>query len=114
VPFWYSLYEGQTEVVDEYGSFTGEYIDQYDEPVKDYANISPATGDTTSQFYGLKEAYEKIIALGNPDHPISETSRLWVENDPETGKPHDYIVVQARRGLDLVRYAVRKVDVSGE
>ena len=40
--FYYALYEGMTEELDEYGLYTGAQIPSYSTPVEARMNISPS------------------------------------------------------------------------
>ena len=40
--FYYALYTGQTEIIDEYGNATGQYSVQYSDPIKSLGNVSAA------------------------------------------------------------------------
>ena len=114
--FYYALYEGQTEIVDEYGNATGQYSVTYSEPVKALGNVSPAQGEMQTRQFGESETYDKVIVLDNPGTPIDEYSILWVDTPPvmdggSTATPHDYIVKKVARSLNSVSIAISKVSV---
>ena len=114
--FYYALYTGQTEIIDEYGNVTGEYSVQYSNPIKILGNVSAAQGETQSRQFGESETYDKVIVLDNPNTPIDEYSILWVDTRPElidgvTTTPHDYIVKKVARSLNSVSIAISKVEV---
>lgn len=127
VHFFYALYEGKTEIVDEYGNATGQYEVTHSDPVEFFANISAAKGETQSRQFGENEAYDKVIVMDNEAPGIDEYSVLWVDTMPELDKdghlaknddgevitPHDYIVKKVARSLNNVSIAVSKVNVNG-
>lgn len=114
--FYYALYTGQKEIIDEYGNVTGEYSVQYSNPIKILGNVSAAQGETQSRQFGESETYDKVIVLDDPNTPIDEYSILWVDTRPElvdgvTTTPHDYIVKKVARSLNSVSIAISKVAV---
>ena len=123
--FHYALYDGQTELKDEYGNVTGQYQISYTNPVKTLGNVSAAQGEIQSRQFGDSETYDKVIVLDNPSTPIDEYSILWVDTVPELTEdghlalnkkgevktPHDYIVKKVARSLNGVSIAISKVAV---
>jgi len=123
--FYYALYDGQTELKDEYGNATGQYDISYADPVKMLGNVSAAQGEIQSRQFGDSETYDKVIVLDNPSTPIDEYSILWVDTVPELTEdghlaldekgevktPHDYIVKKVARSLNGVSIAISKVAV---
>lgn len=116
VPFWYCSYLGKEELIDDDGNSTGDYELFYDEPVKMMGNVSPARGEAQMELFGNDLAYDKIIVLDDPDCPITETTVLFVDKEPEfdgDGRPlFDYIVKRAARSLNSVSYAIERVTVT--
>lgn len=114
--FYYALYTGQTEIIDEYGNATGQYSVQYSDPIKSLGNVSAARGEIQSRQFGESETYDKVIVLDDPNTPIDEYSILWVDTRPAltdgvTTTPHDYIVKKVARSLNSVSIAISKVAV---
>ena len=128
--FYYCLFTGHTEIVDEYGNATGEPIPSYGSPVLTYANISPATGQSNTEQFGNLDNYDKVIVLDDTNCPIDENSVLFIDKEPEyagvttydtTTTPYtettvsvpayNYIVKRVAKSLNSVSIAVRKVDV---
>lgn len=126
-PFWYALYKGKSPVEDEYGNTTGEYEIERENPVRFYANISAAKGETSTRQFGESEGYDKVIVMDASAPPIDEYTVLWVDTPPaldadgalllnEDGEvltPHDYIVKKVAKSLNSVSIAISKVVVSG-
>ena len=127
VKFFYSLYEGRESITDEYGNVTGEYDVKHGNPIKGYANISAAKGETQTRQFGESETYDKVIVMDNEAPQIDEYSVLWVDTEPKLNKdgsltvdkdgkiitPHDYIVKKVAKSLNNVSIAISKVNVSG-
>lgn len=116
--FYYSPYEGKTEIKDEYGNATGEYEVIYGKPIKAYGNISAAQGEIQSRQFGESESYDKVIVLDKRETQLDEYSILWVDSLPELDAdgnttPHDYIVKKVARSLNSISIAISKVNVSG-
>lgn len=117
--FYYALASGTlTDVLDSNGLYTGEQTPAYGSPVEAQINISPATGRTVLEWFGVNEAYDKVLVTDDINCPISETSILWVDITPTitngaTTTPHDYIVSRVARSLNSVVIGIKKVSVSG-
>lgn len=117
--FYYSLYEGKNEMLDDYGNKSGEYETIYSKPIKCRANISAAQGEVQSRQFGDSESYNKVIVLDEVNIPINEYSILWVDITPQFDEqgnvvtPHDYIVKEVARSLNNVSIAISKVRVNG-
>ena len=121
VPFYYALYEGEKELIDEYGNATGQYAILFGKPQKGFANISTAQGTTETLAFGDNVSYDKALIFDFSCPPllnISESSVLWIDKLPDikedgtTDTPYDYTVAKVAKSLNSVSIAVRKVDVS--
>ena len=116
---------GEQPIIDEDGYKTGEYEIAYSNPIKFRMNVSEAKsrmdrlGSTTYiDPYGLELGYNKILATSDMACPIEEDSVLYVDKMPvinqdgSTDSKWDYIVVQVKKSLNQILYAVKRVDVS--
>lgn len=129
--FYYCLYDGEQEILDEYGNRTGQYIVTYAEPVEMWANISPATGAAQTELFGTLDNYDKVIVTHDMDCPIDENTVLFIDKEPEntdaqnneetavtvTGTTvsvpvYDYTVRRVAKSLNAISIAVSKVKVS--
>lgn len=114
--FYYCLYAGSIDKMDEYGNLTGETIEQYEPQKSMWANISENTGESTAEQFGVGLDYDKIIVTHNMKCPIEETTVLFVDKRPEftdDGLPlYDYIVKRISRTLNVISIAIKRVDVS--
>ena len=114
--FYYALYTGQTEIIDEYGNATGQYSVNYGDPIKALGNVSAAQGEMQTRQFGDSESYDKVIVLDDVNAPVDEYSILWVDTPPildggSTETPHDYVVKKVARSLNGVSIAISKVSV---
>lgn len=111
IKFFYATYLGVTEVMRD-GLHTGEYQISYSEPVEYYGNISAGNGNSQSELYGLTQGdYDKLIVLEDSTIPITETTVIWLENNPQS-ESYDYIVKRVARSLNSVTIAIKKVSTS--
>lgn len=115
--FYYALYTGQSEIIDEYGNATGQYSVTYGNPTKAFGNVSAAQGEMQTRQFGESESYDKVIVLDDVNTPIDEYSILWVDSVPHsngdnsTETPYDYVVKKVARSLNSVSIAISKVSV---
>ena len=114
--FYYCLYDREERPVDEEGFETGEPRVIYSEPVAMTANISPATGNTSTEQFGNDIRYDKVIVTDDTNCPIDEHSVLFVDKTPEYDDDDvplfDYVVKKVAKSLNSVSIAVSKVEVS--
>ena len=134
--FWYCLYDHRVPVVNENGKKTGERIPVYKEPVKMLANISHATGQSSTEIFGNLENYDKVIVTTDMNCPIDENSVLFIDKDVEFTEArtyqesetvlgaatdgietveipaYDYVVRRVAKSINSISIAVRKVTVS--
>lgn len=115
--FYYALFTTKSEATDVNGYFNGEYVLQYGKPVKAFANVSAAMGETSIRQFGEGVPYDKVIVMDDPRTVIDEYSILWIDKMPvinrdgTTDTPHDYVVKKVARSLNSVSIAVAKVDI---
>lgn len=116
VPFWYALYVGSKMLTDENGNMTGEKKLLYSEPVEMFANVSPATGNSTAEQFGGLDNYDKVIVTDDVNCPIDEQTILFVDCKPERSADgsflYDYIVRRVAKSLNSVSIAISRVSVS--
>ena len=119
---WYSLYLGETDVIDENGDFTGERTQHFSEPVMFKANLSATRGTQgftgtggTYDYFGADIDYSLIISTADMHLPIDEHSLVWdvePERDPETGEVDfdkaRFTVTAVARSLVQMKYAIKR------
>lgn len=63
---------------------TGDTELGYTEPLEMLANISFGSNETTAQEFGVNIAdYDAIVVYAKEEYPISETSIVWFESEPQ-------------------------------
>ena len=117
--FYYRLYTGSVEIVDDYGNATGMYEKTYAAPVECKGNISPPSGEDVVELFGAIEHYDKIIQTCDMDCPIDENSVLYLDTVPTQGldgtwSAHDYVVKRVAKSVNTIRIGVSKVNVSND
>jgi len=115
-PFYYALYEGKSEIVND-GLKTGEWETVYSEPIFMGGNISAAKGETETRMFGEDIDYDKVIFLPDAKTPINEYSVLWIDRFPAlfagtTPTPFDYVVKRVARSLTSTLIAIKKINIS--
>lgn len=114
---WYSQFTGTTANVDANGNRTGEVTRNYSNPVMLKASVSASRGSADLELFGVNLNYNKTVIVDNTTCPITETTILWVDTDPQidnSGKataPHDYVVRSVAKSLNNIAYAISKVNV---
>lgn len=114
-PFWYQLYDRTKTVEDENGNEVGSAV-VYKDAVEMKGNISSATGSAQVEQFGNFAGYDKVIVIDDMNCPIEETTVLFIDKKPEydaEGNPlFDYVVKRVAKSLNVIAYAVKRVDVS--
>jgi len=108
---YYATLIGKEPVTDEWGNETGEYNMVYSDPLPIRINVSAAQGRLETRQFGQMENYDRTLITDDMNCPIDESSILWIDN-LDTTKAHDYVVTKVARSLNVIQYAVRKVNVS--
>ena len=77
-PIWYALRLSSTEVIDEYGNATGEFVEQYSVPMKLNINVGVPKGQIALERFGLNDNYTRVLATTDMNCPLQEDSILWI------------------------------------
>lgn len=96
---------------------TGETKLTYGRPVEFSGNIKMAGGKAEAESFGLNVGdYEAVLLLDKNEVPITETSKIWFESEPEYNEDGtvnyfkaDYTVVKPFPSINNDRYALKKV-----
>ena len=113
--FYYQVYEGKTETVDDDGYLVGEAEISYSNPIKAKAMISENTAEASDTPFGKDLVYDKMISTVQ-DLPINEYSKLFIDvvpklnSDGSTDTKPDYEVVKSSKGIYQRVWAIRKVE----
>lgn len=117
--FYYRLYTGEIELMDDYGNPTGQFQKTYSAPVPFIANVSPVSGEDVVDIFGAIERYDRVIQTCDMTCPINENSVLYLDTVPTQGldgtwSAHDYVVKRVAKSVNTIRVGVSKVNVSND
>jgi len=106
---FYALYKTKNAVLDEYGNKTGEWELVYGPKIEAYGTVTPATGYSQAEQFGMLDSYDKVVILDDPKLPIDSSTIFWIDNlDSEK---HDYKVERPAASLNSLAIAVSRVTV---
>lgn len=108
---WYQVYQGQTEIIDEYGNKTGSFGDTYSELMFAEMMVSPNKGDATLEVFGTLLDYDRVISTADTSCPIDEQTVLWLDG-ASTEKPYTHVVRKRAPWKNSLVFAVKQVEVS--
>lgn len=108
---WYQVYQGQTEIIDEYGNKTGSFGDTYGELMFAEMMVSPNKGDATLEVFGTLLDYDRVISTADTSCPIDEQTVLWLDG-ASTEKPYTHVVRKRAPWKNSLVFAVKQVEVS--
>lgn len=108
---FYKLYTGQTEVVDEYGNATGNFVPTYGALEYVRISVSPNRGSSDVDVFGNIAEYDRTMTTADTKCEINENSILWIKNNPAS-QPHDYIVKKRSEWKNSLLFAISEVKVS--
>ena len=110
-PVFYRPYEGEEEIIDEYGNSTGSYVPKYGDLKSAMLCVSPNKGTSEVEQFGSIEDYDRTMTTADPKCPIDENSVLWVDG-ADTSGPYNYIVKRKSPWKNSTQYAIKQVTVS--
>lgn len=118
-PVYFRLYEGEEEIINEYGNPTGSHYPIYGELKKAMLCVSPNKGSSEVQQFGALEDYDRTMTLGDTSvgwqdpaaFEINEDAVLWVDG-ADTSGPWNYTVKRVAPWKNSIAYAIKKVEVS--
>lgn len=110
-PVFFKLYEGEEEIIDEYGNPTGSYLPKYSELHSAMMCVSPNKGASEVEQFGSFEDYDRTMTTSDTMCKIDENAVLWVDN-ADTSGAYNYIVKKRAPWKNSIQYAIRKVEVS--
>ena len=114
VTFWYQVYLGEIDEVDDEGNRTGDKVKEYSEPVEARARISANTGNASDSPFGQNIVYDKAISTVEK-LPIDEQTLLFIDREPiynAIGRlitEPDYCCTCVKNGLHQNVWAVKKI-----
>lgn len=110
-PVFFKLYEGDEEIIDQYGNSTGQFKPKYSALKSAMLCVSPNKGTSETEQFGSIEDYDRTMTTSDPDCEIEEDTVLWVDG-ADTAGPWNYIVKQRAPWKNSVSYAIQQVTVS--
>lgn len=110
-PVAYAFYQGETDIVNDDGEYTGEHGVTYSAPVKALMNVSGGKGQAGINLFGIGSSSMRTIVTEDLETPFSEETVFWIETNPDT-EPYDYRVVNVARTVNQVVIAIDEVGVS--
>ena len=109
-PVFFKLYEGEEEIVDEYGNPTGSFLPVYSSLKAAMRCVSPNKGNSEVQQFGSLEDYDRTMTTADTKGAIDENSVLWVDGANTEG-PYNYIVKRRAPWKNSVQFAIQQVKV---
>lgn len=115
VPIYSGYYEDAEG--NKYPLETGEYKTVYEAPISFKGNITMSGGESDNKEFGIDlSEYNAILLMDKDELPITETSLIWLESQPEYAEDGtvkefsaDYSVVKISPSLNQIRYVLKKV-----
>ena len=110
-PVYYRQYEGESEILDEYGNKTGTFAPRYGELKKAYLSVSPSRSDASLEPFGTLTDYDLTMSTSDTSCPIDENTILWIDG-ADTAKSHNYYVKKRAPWKNSIAFAIKEVEVS--
>ena len=110
---FYALYQGVTEVVDEYGYYTGEVEITYSDPIEAKMNVSGGRGAADIEMFGIDNPYTHTAVTDDLTTPFNTDTIFWFGVDPAE-HPHNYRCTGVSRTINQVVLALAEVTVEDE
>ena len=110
-PVFYRLYEGEEEIIDEYGNATGSFVPKYSELMSAMLSVSPNKGNSEAEMFGTLEDYDRTVTTADIRCPIDENAILWLDN-ADTEGPYNAIVKRRAPWKNSISFAIKNVKVS--
>lgn len=120
---WVSEYEGKKAVEDEQGRLTGEYAISYGKPFTVYPTLSPRSGNSWADAFGVGVNCDRTAIINEVGTGITDTCVLWVDRIPEVDDegglvinsdgtlktPFDYRIEMVAESYNFTAVAMKKV-----
>lgn len=110
-PVFYKLFEGEEEVLDQYGNSTGSSVPVYSELKCAMLSVSPNKGSTEVEQFGTLLNYDRTMTTADTRVPIDENAVLWLDG-ADTNGPWNYVVTKRAPWKNSIQFAVSRVNVS--
>lgn len=110
-PVFYKLYEGQEEIVDQWGNSTGSFIPKYGPLKSVMLCVSPNKGNAEAEQFGTLTDYDRTMTTADTSVPIMEDSILWIDG-ADTAGPYNYKVKKRAPWKNSIQWAIKQVTVT--
>lgn len=110
-PVFYKLYEGQEEIIDQWGNPTGSFIPNYSNLKSTMLCVSPNKGNSEVEQFGTFADYDRTMTTADTSVGINEDSILWVDG-ADTSGPYNYIVKKRAPWKNSIQWAIKQVSVT--
>ena len=107
---WYALYQGEGELTDSDGNFTGEYA-VYGDPIQTRMNVSGGRGSADIEIFGVDNPYTRTAVTNDLTTPFDTTTVFWFGATPQDG-PSNYRCTGVSRTINQVVIALAEVSRS--
>lgn len=108
---YYKLYEGEEEIIDQYGNGTGSYYKKYSELKSDKLCISPNKGKSEVNMFGTLTDYDRTMLTADTSCEIDESAVLWIDG-ADTDGPWNYQVKLRAPWKNSISFAIKQVDIT--
>lgn len=108
---FFKLYEGQEEIIDQYGNATGSYKPLCGDLQSATLCVSPNKGSSEVQQFGSLTDYDRTMTTADTACPIDEDAILWLDG-ADTDGPYNYIVKKRAPWENSISFAIKHVTVS--
>lgn len=97
--FWFAPYAGKTQLVDSEGRLTGEWRISYGAPQFFTGTISPRSGNTWGDGFGIGVDCDRTLIVDRIGLGIDEACVLWIDTPPMVNE--DGLLVLNDDGLPI-------------
>lgn len=118
---WFAPFKSKEQVVTEDGMLTGEWRISYGKPQVIYPTVSPRSGNTWGDGFGIGVDCDRTMVIAELGTGIDETCVLWVDvrpkldedgeilyEDGEMVVPYDYLVTMVGESYNFTSVAMKK------
>lgn len=119
---WFAEYTGKVPIVDSDGMLTGEYTILYGAPQLITPTVSPRSGNSWFDGFGVGVDCDRTAILDEIGTGITETCVLWVDVRPELDEegnlvtdddglptvPYDYTIQMVAESYNYTAIAMKK------
>lgn len=112
---WYALFDGEIEVVDNDGNYTGERTVSYSAPVQTRMNVSGGRGQAAMEQFGIDNPFTHTAVTGDLTTPFNTDTIFWFGITPgptADAVPHNFRCTGVSRTVNQTVLALAEITVS--